>query len=350
MPEENRYSNHKIIGIGTTLLFIFFLTLICTLITGCSTSGPTYETSVTESAPLITDNADSFAEPVSAEEEVEELPQYTGEPFVILHGDVPLFTEEDKQSITGVSYSNLDELGRCGPAYGRIGPETIPSVQRGTIGDVKPSGWHTVRYDNLIEDRYLYNRCHLIAYQLAGANAEERNLITGTRYLNINGMLPIENKVLDYINGTGNHVLYRVTPVFEGDNLVASGVVMEAWSVEDKGKSIQLCRYLFNVQPGVVIDYSTGDSYEENIYLLDPSELEFEIIQNESGTRAISRQMSVTESTDDITYVLNINTMRFHKPTCPSVEDMKEKNREYSYSTREELIEQGYKPCGSCNP
>lgn len=350
MPEDNRYSNHKIISIGTTLLFILFLTLTCTAVTGCSTPDQKNEEFPAVSAPLITGNADGFAESVSAEEEVEELPQYTGEPFVILHGDTPLFTEEDKRSITGVVYSNLDELGRCGPAYGRIGPETIPSVQRGTIGDVKPSGWHTVRYDNLIEDRYLYNRCHLIAYQLAGVNAEERNLITGTRYLNMNGMLPIENQVLEYINGTGNHVLYRVTPVFEGDNLVASGVVMEAWSVEDNGKSIQLCRYLFNVQPGVVIDYSTGDSYEENIYLLDPSESEFEIIQNESGTRTISRQMPVTESMDDITYVLNINTMRFHKPTCPSVEDMKEKNREYSYSTREELIEQGYKPCGSCNP
>lgn len=350
MPEDNRYSNHKIIGIGTTLMLGFFLILSAAAITGCSTPDPKNDGSPADTASLITDKADSFAEPVSAEVEAEALPQYTGESSAVLHEDVPLFTEEDKRSITGVVYSNLDELGRCGPAYGRIGPETIPSVQRGTIGDVKPSGWHTVRYDNLIEDRYLYNRCHLIAYQLAGANAEERNLITGTRYLNINGMLPIENKVLDYINGTGNHVLYRVTPVFEGDNLVASGVVMEAWSVEDKGKSIQLCRYLFNVQPGVVIDYSTGDSYEENRYSLDFPESEFEIIQNESDTRSISRQMPVTESTDDITYVLNINTMRFHKPTCPSVEDMKEKNRKYSYSTREELIEQGYKPCGSCNP
>ena len=166
----------------------------------------------------------------------------------------------------------------------------------------------------------------------------------------MNGMLPIENQILDYINGTGNHVLYRVTPVFEGENLVASGVVMEAWSVEDKGKSIQLCRYLFNVQPGVVIDYRTGDSHKENVYSLDLPVSEFEIIQNELDTRAITRQMPSPENTGEITYVLNINTMRFHNPSCPSVEDMKEKNREYSYSTREELIEQGYKPCGSCKP
>ena len=350
MSKNDRYLKYKLIGIGVSVLFIFVLILVLTRPrAGINTDQKSDEPSH-ELTTLIHTGSDSNTEQVSAELTEVDVPLYDGEPYVLLNEDVPLFTEKDKQSITGVSYSNLDELGRCGPAYGRIGPETIPSVQRGTIGDVKPSGWHTVRYDNLIEDRYLYNRCHLIAYQLAGANAEERNLITGTRFLNINGMLPIENKVLDYINGTGNHVLYRVTPVFEGDNLVASGVVMEAWSVEDNGKSIQLCRYLFNVQPGVVIDYSTGDSYEENIFLLDPSESEFEIIQNESGTRAISRQMSVTESTDDITYVLNINTMRFHKPICPSVEDMKEKNREYSYSTREELIEQGYKPCGSCNP
>ena len=173
MPKNIRYSKVKGLNRGTAALLSFFLILSAATITGCSAPGPKNEGSPAESASLITDHADSFAEPVSAEEEVEELPQYTGKPFVILHGDVPLFTEEDKQSITGVVYSNLDELGRCGPAYGRIGPETIPSVQRGTIGDVKPSGWHTVRYDDLIEDRYLYNRCHLIAYQLAGANAEE---------------------------------------------------------------------------------------------------------------------------------------------------------------------------------
>ncbi len=278
----------------------------------------------------------------------ESLPEYAGEPGVSVNDGMPYFTEEEILTITEVVYSDLDELGRCGPAYGLIGPETVPNETRGPIGDVRPSGWHTVRYDDRIEDRYLYNRCHLIGYQLAGANAEPRNLITGTRYLNVEGMLPYENAVLGYINRTGNHVLYRVTPVFEDDNLVASGVLLEAYSAEDKGEGIRFCEYLFNVQPGVIIDYKTGDSREDSSYAAEENEpLIFVLPEQETDVTVPDRTIPDRE---EITYVLNTNTKRFHYPSCPSVEETKEKNRAYSTKTREELIEEGYTPCGRCRP
>lgn len=185
---------------------------------------------------------------------------YTGAPYAELDGNRPDFREEEKQTRTYARYSPLDELGRCGPAMACLGPETMPTRERGEIGTVRPSGWHTARYDDLIEDRYLYNRCHLIAYMLAGENDNPCNLITGTRYLNTQGMLPFEILVGDYIQRTGNHVLYRVSPVFRGDDLVAAGVRMEAWSVEDRGKGICFHVYVFNVQPGIEIDYRTGES------------------------------------------------------------------------------------------
>ena len=156
-------------------------------------------------------------------------------------------------------YAPLDSLGRCGVAYANIGKDIMPTEERGSIGMVKPSGWHSIRYEN-VDGKYLYNRCHLIGYQLSAENANTSNLITGTRYLNIQGMLPFENMVADYIRETGNHVLYRVTPIYEGDNLVASGVLMEAYSVEDEGDGICFNVYCYNVQPGIVIDYATGAS------------------------------------------------------------------------------------------
>ena len=352
MQENNKYSKLKIIGLGVSALFVFLLILSVLKPKTTINADSGTEELANEPVLLVQNGSESFA--VTAADDAASVtvsvPMYDGEPFVLLNEDTPLFTETEIQSITGVIYSDLDELGRCGPAYGLIGPETIPQASRGSIGNVKPSGWHTVRYDDLIEDRYLYNRCHLIAYQLAGANAEERNLITGTRYLNVTGMLPIENEILEYITGTGNHVLYRVTPIFEGNNLLASGVITEAYSFEDNGQAINICRYLFNVQPGVVIDYKTGESYKDNRYLSDTDTLENEITEIETDSTVITRQMPASDTTEDITYVLNTNTMRFHDPLCSSVMDMKDKNREYSTKTREELIQQGYIPCGSCNP
>jgi len=189
-----------------------------------------------------------------------EIPKYSGKPYVEVNHNVPFFDEEDYQIKSFEEYSELDKLGRCGIAYACLSQELMPTEERGKIGMVKPSGWQTVKYPEQIEDLYLYNRCHLIAWCLTGENANEKNLITGTRYMNVEGMLPLEEKVANYIDRTSNHVLYRVTPIFEGENLVASGVLMEAYSVEDEGAGIQFCVYCFNVQPGIEIDYLTGES------------------------------------------------------------------------------------------
>lgn len=191
----------------------------------------------------------------------ETIPEYSGNPYVELNGNVPYFTDEELTTTAFELYSELDSLGRCGAGYANICKEIMPTEERGSIGMVKPTGWHTVKYD-CIADRYLYNRCHLIGYQLAGENANEKNLITGTRYLNVDGMLPFENEVADYVDETDNHVLYRVTPVFSGDNLLASGVIIEAKSVEDNGAGVQFNVYCYNVQPGINIDYATGESWE----------------------------------------------------------------------------------------
>ena len=210
----------------------------------------------------------------------------------------------------------------------------MPIEERGEIGTVKPSGWRTVKYNGLIDGNYLYNRCHLIGYQLAGENANEKNLITGTRYMNVEGMLPFENEVADYVERTGNHVLYRVTPIFDGDDLVASGVQMEAESVEDRGAGVSFNVYVYNVQPGVIIDYETGDSEADPDYVV-----------TENETPEIK-----TEHTDEDTYIVNTNTGRFHKPSCTSVKQMKESNRLERTTTRDELISEGYEPCRNCKP
>lgn len=192
-----------------------------------------------------------------------DIPEYSGNAYITINNNIPQFDDEQKKSKEEFEYySDLDNLGRCGTAYANICPNLQPTEKRGEIGQVKPSGWHTVKYNDIIDGNYLYNRCHLIGYQLAGENANEKNLITGTRYLNVVGMLEFENKVDKYVDDTGNHVLYRVTPVFEGDDLVASGVHMEAWSVEDDGDGICFNVYCYNVQPGIGIDYLTGDSWE----------------------------------------------------------------------------------------
>lgn len=191
-----------------------------------------------------------------------DIPEYSGEPYVILQDNQPDFGLEDLTLEPFETYSDLDELGRCGVAYANVCLDIMPTEPRGDIGQIKPTGWQSTKYD-CVEGKYLYNRCHLIGYQLAGENANRKNLITGTRYLNVTGMLPFENMVDDYVEDTENHVLYRVTPIFEGDNLVVSGVQMEAFSVEDEGEGICFNVYIYNVQPGVVIDYATGDSHEE---------------------------------------------------------------------------------------
>ena len=188
------------------------------------------------------------------------IPEYSGSPYIEINNNVPYFLDDDLTTETYENYSQLDYLGRCGSAMACLGIETMPTEERGSIGMIKPTGWHTIRYDGIIEDKYLYNRCHSIAYSLSGENANELNLITGTRYLNVSGMLPYEIKTADYIEETHNHVLYRVTPIFDGDNLLASGVLMEAKSVEDNGAGLQFNIYAYNIQPGILIDYCDGES------------------------------------------------------------------------------------------
>lgn len=269
---------------------------------------------------------------------LEDVPAYSGEPYVVLDGNEPAFSQEDRTSTTSFeSYSPLDALGRCGTAYANVGTDLMPTEDRGDIGQVKPTGWHTVKYD-CVDGKYLYNRCHLIGYQLTGENANEENLITGTRYLNVEGMLPFEDLVADYVQETDNHVLYRVTPVFEGDNLVASGVQMEGWSVEDEGEGVCFNVYVYNVQPGVTIDYATGESA-----------LASDAPESGTANPETAGEDSAQEQ-KETTYILNTSSRKFHLPDCSGVSSMKEENKSIYTGSREDLIEQGYEPCGQCKP
>lgn len=206
---------------------------------------------VTETYSTGSDQSETFS--------LDSVPAYSQKAYAVINNNIPYFTEADYTIESYEYYSNLDSLGRCGVCIASIGRDLMPSDERGPIGKVRPSGWHTIKYDN-IDGNYLYNRCHLIGYQLTGENANTENLITGTRYLNVQGMLPFENMTADYIKETGNHVLYRATPVFDGDNLVADGVLLEGYSVEDNGAGICFNVFCYNVQPGIEIDYATGDS------------------------------------------------------------------------------------------
>lgn len=268
-----------------------------------------------------------------------DIPDYSGNPYVSLHAGQPDFSANDKKKTKAFeTYSKLDSLGRCGVAYANICQEIMPTKERGSIGKIKPSGWHTVKYNDLIDGNYLYNRCHLIGYQLAGENANEQNLITGTRYLNVEGMLPFEDMVTEYVKKTGNHVLYRVTPVFQGKNLVASGVEMEAWSVEDSGSGICFHVYCYNVQPGIEIDYASGENREAAQNSKDNAN------QKNQGhsSGSLPKEKKVAE------YVLNTNTKRIHLPTCSGVSDTKAQNRKKCKATISELKSKGYTPCGNC--
>lgn len=283
-----------------------------------------------------------------------EIPAYSGTPYTEVNGNQPYFTEEELTTQSFETYSELDSLGRCGMAYANVGQDLMPTEPRGEIGAVKPSGWHLVKYDN-VDGKYLYNRCHLIAYMLAAENANPQNLITGTRYLNVQGMLPFETKVCDYVKNTGNHVLYRVTPIFDGDNLLADGVLMEAYSVEDAGEGISFCVFAYNVQPGIGIDYATGDNWAESSGTYQSTAasvtVETPAPQPETNTVVqITPESSAPQESQGITYVLNTNTMKFHYPTCSSVDDMKEKNKQIYTGSRDEVINMGYVPCKRCNP
>ena len=286
-----------------------------------------------------------------------DLEPYTDQAYVAVNDNQPYFSEYDLTGQSFEYYSELDELGRCGTACARIGVDLMPTEKRESISQVKPTGWQNEAYDQ-VDGKYLYNRCHLIGFQLSGENANEKNLITGNRYLNVDGMLPFENMIADYVKETENHVMYRVTPVFEGDNLVASGVLLEAQSVEDQGEDIQFCVYVYNVQPGITIDYATGASSQagpeseaepESQPKPDPepqSQPEPQP-QEEPQPEPELVQEPVPQGTE---YILNTNTKKFHYPSCVSVGQMKESNKQAYTGSRDEVIAQGYVPCKKCNP
>ena len=273
------------------------------------------------------------------------IPAFSGKPYYVINGNVPGLKSDNQDVKYFEKYSPLDSFGRCGVAYACLGKETMPTGERGEIGQVKPSGWKTAKY-NCVDGKYLFNRCHLIGFQLSGENANNRNLITGTRYMNVEGMLPFENMVADYIKETGNHVLYRVTPIFQGDELVARGVQMEAYSVEDNGDGICFNVYCYNNQPSVKIDYATGNS---------------ELVDDETGnktttekraekTTSVETSSNSGSSSQEAKYILNTNSKKIHRPTCSSAKKMKESNKQEYTGSKNDLLAQGYTTCGICNP
>ena len=268
---------------------------------------------------------------------ISDLPAYSGNPFITINNNIPFFTDAELATEPFERYSPLDNLGRCGVAYANICKELMPTEERQGIGQVKPAGWHTIRYKEVGagSEVYLYNRCHLIGFQLAGENANELNLITGTRYLNIQGMLPFENRTAEYVKSTNNHALYRVTPIYDGNNLLCYGVQIETKSVEDNGKGLCFNVFCYNVQPHIIIDYATGNSW------LD----EAEPAQAEMVTRP-----TIADENTSATYILNTNTKKFHYPSCSNVADMKEKNKKEFTGSRDDVISQGYVPCKRCAP
>ena len=377
MPQRSpQQENHTpVIGIALTLL------LSIALATGCSASTAGNEAPPGEPTPELasTGTPDGPQEPQSApaedtnQQETEaagenrpvtddgvisyrDVPAFEGNPYVYVNDGEPVFTDEQRAAETGYErYGELDELGRCTAAFAVVGPETQPTEKRGSIGEVRPSGWQMAKYD-FVEGKYLFNRCHLLGYQLTGENANERNLITGTRYLNVQGMLPFENAVADYVDATGNHVLMAVMPVFEGSELVARGVHMMAESVEDGGEGVAFNVFCYNVQPGVVIDYGTGESMleEDATPLPDVSGVESAPGAASEGAGAgEASEKGATGSAEGkgtTEYVLNTNSKKFHLPSCSSVGQMSPKNREDVEDTRENLIAKGYDPCKRCNP
>lgn len=255
------------------------------------------------------------------------IPEFSNYAYVKINNNVPSFTDDEMTTKSFEKYGELDSLGRCTTAYACVGTDIMPTKERGSIGSVKPTGWQTVKYD-CVDGKYLYNRCHLIGYQLTGENANTKNLITGTRYLNVEGMLPFENMVADYVKETQNHVFYRVNPIFEGNNLLASGVQIEAKSVEDNGDGICFNIYCYNVQPDIVIDYATGKSHEMG---------------------GVFESDSIDSKPAPSKYIINTNTKKFHKEGCSAIKNTPKNNKKDYSGNREELISQGYEPCKKCN-
>lgn len=365
----------------TAAITLCELLAIATIFTGCaSTNLPGTEGAGHAAGAVVAgedssgalgrkDNADGPQEDLvnnNSYVSLDAIPAYDGKAYVAVNNNEPFFTDSDMITTAFENYSDLDSLGRCGVAYANICKDIMPTEERGKIGMIKPSGWHTVKYD-VIKDRYLYNRCHLIGYQLAGENANPKNLITGTRYLNVEGMLPFENLVADYVNNTGNHVLYRVTPMFSGSNLVANGVLIEAKSVEDNGGGIFFNVYCYNVQPGVGINYENGDSWLDGT--TPQQSAQTDTPQNEgsqssagsgageygssgsttgsasSGSDSSVAENSAADSSNSETMVhITATGKKYHRAGCRT---LKKSDTEV---TLDEAKSMGLSPCGICNP
>ena len=312
-----------------TFCLLISVLLILTMLVGCEKVGNTQDTTPNSTQTPSVSGIVTNQPPIDGEVKLL-ASEYSGTPFIAVNGNVPYFTDDEKTTDVFEIYSELDDLGRCGVAYANICKELMPTEGRESLSSVTPSGWKNKPYD-FVDGGWLYNRAHIIGFQLAGEQANKLNLITGTRYFNVDGMLTFENMVADYVKETNNHVLYRVTPIFNGDNLVAEGVLMEAWSVEDNGDGVCFNVFCYNVQPGVEIDYATGDSWV-------------------SGERPNNNDTGNSADGEVVTYILNTNSKKFHKETCGSVKDISEQNKKVFEGTREDLIGQGYSPCGNCKP
>ena len=357
---DNKTSKHKSSSIISAACLAGVFLMLVTTFSGCKSVEAYEQVSVAKIEKVQEETEEKTQQSEQKENELFTLamvPEYSGNAYVDINDDVPFFSEDELTEEPFQEYWPLDELGRCTGAYACIGPDSLPTEARESASTIEPTGWQSVKYEN-IDGGYLYNRCHLIGYQLTGQSTNERNLITGTRYMNVEGMLPFENSVQMYVEGTGNHVLYRVRPYYNGDDLLAAGVLMEAKSIEDP--LVQFCAFCYNVQPGIEIDYATGfsaakentDSEEVLSIVSEP-----ETGDNESVTRSVEAETVEDEDEEetskepaDITYVLNTNTKKFHMPYCSSVKDMKEKNKKETTMSREEIISQGYQPCKRCNP
>ncbi len=274
--------------------------------------------------------------------DLDSLPEYSSEPYCVVNSNVPFFTDDELTTKSYERFSDLDELGRCGVVEASIGQDLMPTEDRENIGMVKPTGWQVAKYDD-IDGNYLYNRCHLIGFQLTGENANERNLITGTRYMNVQGMLPFENEVAEYVRETNNHVMYRVTPIFGDDNLVAFGVLMEAKSVEDDGEGILFNVFCYNVQPNIIIDYTNGNSagpvYEGTT-----------VTHDKNADNNINNDANDNINNTMGEFVLNTSSKKIHLPSCDGIKTMSEKNKESYNGNINDLISKGYERCKQCNP
>ncbi len=279
------------------------------------------------------------------------IPAFSGEAYVVVNNNIPGLSASDRYSEYFEEYAPLDNLDRCGVAFACLGRETMPTEERGEIGSIKPSGWHTVKYD-IVDGRYLYNRCHLIGFQLSGENANVRNLITGTRFMNMEGMLPFENIVADYIKETKNHVLYRVTPVFEGFDLVAKGVQIEGFSVEDNGDGICFNVFCYNSQPGVEIDYATGES-RLNGEVVVTTKPETTAEETEQPTEAAQETSQETRApatdeiidlpeTEDMVWIPQSGSKYHSTSSCSNMKNP-------SQVSKSEAIDMGYEPCKRCH-